>query len=403
MEAHNMADVATWSFGGPRFKADPYSYYAWLRREAPVAQTRLPTGEEVYLVSRYADVVAGLKDARLVKDIANARPESVSDDGARMLTRINMLKADPPEHTRLRALAHAAFTPKFVNQLRGHIQEIADDLVDQVEGRGEMDLVDAYAFPLPITVICEMLGVPTRDAPRFREWSSALVASGALSSETPVFIPEAVQLAQYLAALIAERRAAPQDDLISALLAAREQGDSLNDTELLGTTLLLLVAGHETTANLIGNGTFALLQHRDQWEALKADPTLVRGAVEELLRLVNPVQLVNRYAADDLVIAGVTIPQGSHLMLLVASADHDPDFAEHPEDLDVRRGAKQHVAFGQGIHYCLGAPLARLEGEIAFGTLLRRLPNLRLAIAPEAVVWRPAVELRGMNALPVTF
>lgn len=403
MEERDLVDVVRWSFTAAGYKADPYRAYAWLRREAPVARTRLPTGEEVYLVSHYADVVVGLKDGRLVKDIAHARPGTANDDGARLLAHSNMLKVDPPEHTRLRALAHAAFTPRFVNQMRGHIQQIADDLIDRIMGQGEMDLIDAYAFPLPITVICEMLGVPTRDAPLFREWSSALIASGALSSEAPIFIPEALQLAQYLAALIAERRAAPKDDLISALLAAREQGDSLNDAELLGTTLLLLVAGHETTVNLIGNGTFALLQHREQWEALRADPSLVRAAVEELLRLVNPVQLVNRYASEDLIIAGVSIPKGSHLLLLVASANHDSAFTERPEDLDISRGAKQHVAFGQGIHYCLGAPLARLEGEIALATLLRRLPNLRLAIAPDSVVWRPAVELRGLSALPVTF
>jgi cytochrome P450 len=172
--------------------------------------------------------------------------------------------------------------------------------------------------------------------------------------------------------------------------------------ELLGTTVLLLVAGHETTVNLIGNGMFALLQRPDEWERLRRDPTLVKGAVEELLRLVNPVQLVNRYASEELVIAGMTVPRGSHLLLLLAAADHDPAAFAQPEDLDVGRGATRHVAFGQGIHYCLGAPLARLEGEIAITTLLMRLPNLRLAIAPEDATWRPAIELRGLQSLPVT-
>jgi cytochrome P450 len=368
----------------------------------PIAKTRLPDGTEIYVVSRYADVLAGLKDERLIKNIKNARPDAKAGL-ARVMNDASMLKSDPPQHTRLRALAHAAFTPKFVDQLRGHIQDIADRLVDAVQDQGSMDLIGDFAFPLPITVICEMLGVPASDAHLFREWSGALIASGALSSETPQVIPEALQLMQYLSALIAERRATPQADLISALTQANEHGDQLNEVELLGTTLLLLVAGHETTVNLIGNGMFALLQRPDERERLTQDPTLVKGAVEELLRLVNPVQLVNRYAAEELVIAGVAIPKGSHVLLLLAAADHDPDTFTQPEQLDVSRAATRHVAFGQGIHYCLGAPLARLEGEIALSTLLTRLPNLRLAIAPEDVTWRPAIELRGLQSLPVAF
>jgi cytochrome P450 len=389
-------------FTTPAFKANPYAFYQELRTREPVAQTYLPDGTEVYVVSRYEDVQAGLKDERLIKNIHNAR----SDPGAgvtRIMNDTSMLKSDPPQHTRLRALAHAAFTPKFVNQLRGHIQEIADRLVDAMQEQGGMDLIGDFAFPLPITVICEMLGVPSKDANRFREWSGALIASGALSSETPQVIPEVIQLLQYLNALISERRAAPQADLISALTQVNEHGDQLNEMEQLGTTLLLLVAGHETTVNLIGNGMFALLQQPEGWERLRQDPTLVKGAVEELLRLVNPVQLVNRYAVEELVIAGVTIPRGSHLLLLLAAADHDPDTFAVPEYLDVGRGATRHVAFGQGIHYCLGAPLARLEGEIAITTLLTRLPGLHLAISPEQVVWRPAIELRGLQSLPVAF
>jgi cytochrome P450 len=389
-------------FATPAFKANPYPFYQELRTQEPIAKTSLPDGTEVYVVSRYEDVQDGLKDERLIKNIHNARADP-NAGVTRIMNDTSMLKSDPPQHTRLRALAHAAFTPKFVNQLRGHIQEIADRLVEAVQDRGGMDLIGDFAFPLPITVICEMLGVPASDSHLFREWSGALIASGALSSETPQVIPEVIQLLQYLSALIAERRAAPQADLISALTQANEHGDRLNEMELLGTSLLLLVAGHETTVNLIGNGMFALLQRSDEWERLRQDPTLVKGAVEELLRLVNPVQLVNRYAAQELVIEGMTVAKGSHLLLLLAAADHDPDVFTLPEHLDVGRGATRHVAFGQGIHYCLGAPLARLEGEIAFTTLLTRLPNLHLAIAPEDVIWRPAIELRGLQSLPVAF
>jgi cytochrome P450 len=389
-------------FATSAYKANPYPFFQTLRDRAPIAKTQLPDGTAVYLVSRYADVVAGLKDERLIKNIHNARPES-NAGMTRMINDASMLKADPPQHTRLRALAHAAFTPRFVQQLRPRIQEIADRLVDVVQDQGSMDLISDLAFPLPITVICEMLGVPARDAPLFRAWSRALIASGALSSETPQVIPEAIELLQYLSARITERRAAPQADLISALTQANERGDQLNEVELLGTSLLLLVAGHETTVNLIGNGLFALLQRPDEWERLKADPTLVKDAVEEMLRLVNPVQLVNRYAAEEVVIAGVTIPKGSHLLLVLAAADHDLDVFEQPERLDIGRAPTRHLAFGQGIHYCLGAPLARLEGEVALTTLLTRLPNLQLAIAPEDVIWRPSIELRGLESLPVTF
>ncbi len=348
------------SFTSSEFKTNPYAYYAQLRDEAPVFHTQLPDGTAVYLVSRYADVLAGLKDPRLVKNIAHTRLEH--DGGmAQMMSNVSMLRADPPEHTRLRALAHEAFTPKFVNQLREHIQAIADRLVDAVEDRGQMDLINDFAFLLPITVICEMLGVPTEDAHQFRAWTSAMIANGTLSSESPQMVPETMQLVLYLQRLINERRASPQSDLISALLQARDHGDQLSERELLGTTVLLLVAGHETTVNLIGNGIFALLQSPQQFEQLKCEPALMRDAVEELLRMVNPVQSVNRFAAEDLVIARVQIPQGSHLLLLLAAADHDAAIVEAAETLDVERNNAKHVAFGQGIHHllCLSSPMER--------------------------------------------
>jgi cytochrome P450 len=408
-------------FFDPDFKADPYPLYARLQVEAPVCRAELQDVSPVFVVSRYADVRAALKDGRLVKNILNARHSSATTMAQAMIN-ASMLRADPPEHTRLRALAHEAFTPKFVNQLRGRIQEIAHNLVEVVQAReeGEMDLITDFAFPLPITVICEMLGVPTADSDRFRVWTGAMLASGTLSSETPQITPEMLQLLDYLQAIIAERREQPRADLISALIRAREQGDHLNETELLGTTLLLLIAGHETTVNLIGNGMLALLQQPDTWETLRqqlATETnehkkgvekkrqIVAEVVEELLRLVNPVQLVNRYASEAVVIGDVTIPRGSHIMLFLGAANHDTAFAgAHPDDFHrARHNNTQHVAFGQGIHYCLGAPLARLEGEIALGVLLRRLPRLKLAVPPRDLQWRPSFELRGLVSLPVTF
>jgi cytochrome P450 len=386
-------------FVQPHYRNDPYGVLAQIRPESPVYQTHLPDGSEVYFVTRYQDVQAGLKDGRLIKNIAHAR-EGVAENNPMYSS--SMLKTDPPEHTRLRALAHEAFTPKFVSQLRGHIQQIADQLLDAVQDRGGMDLISEYAFPLPITVITEMLGVPTKDEDRFRKWSTSLVDSGALSSEAHVVPPELGEMARYLGALVQERAQTPQDDLITRLIHAEQGGDKLSPIELIATLVLLLVAGHETTVNLIGVGMLALLQNPDQLEKLKQNPALIKPAVEELLRYTNPVQFVNRFAAEDLEIGGVAIPRGSHVLLSVAAADHDPAFSNHPEALDLADGNNQHVAFGQGIHYCIGAPLARLEGEIAFATLLRRFPAIRLA-GDQLLEWRQTIEIRGLKSLPVEF
>jgi cytochrome P450 len=396
-------------FSDPRYRADPYAVYAELRRERPAYPARLRNGDEVYLVTRFADVEAGLKDGRLIKNIANARerrPGLLARLGfAKQFSNSNMLKSDPPEHTRLRALAHQAFTPKLVNQMRGHIQALADQLIDAVEPSGRMDLIADFALPLPITVICEMLGVPRQDEQKFRRWSNALVASGALSSESIPMVPQLFLMLRYVRRLVRRRRAHPLggDDLIGQLIAAREQGQQLQERELVSTIILLLIAGHETTVNLIGNGMLALLLNPEQMGRLQQEPELTRGAVEELLRFVNPVQLVNRYAAADMDIGGVPIPRGSHVQMVVAAANHDPSFVAEASQLDVSRTVRQHVAFGQGVHYCLGAPLARLEGEIAFATLLRRLPKMRLGVAPTELEWRSGIELRGLQSLPVTF
>ncbi|MBV9582692.1 MAG: cytochrome P450 [Chloroflexi bacterium] len=396
-------------FSDPRYRADPYAVFAEVRRDRPVYPTRLPSGEEVLLVTRFVDVEAGLKDARLVKNITNAR-----DRRPGLLARLgflpsysssNMLRADPPEHTRLRALAHQAFTPRLVNQMRDHIQTLADQLIDAVEPAGRMDLIANFALPLPITVICELLGVPRQDEKKFRRWSNALIDSGALSSEKIPTVPQVFLMLRYVRRLVRRRRAHPLggDDLIGQLIAARENGQQLADRELVSTIILLLIAGHETTVNLIANGMLALLLNPEQLRRLRDEPTLIRPAVEELLRYVNPVQMVNRYAREDLDIGEVRVARGSHVVLIVAAGNHDPAFVDQPEHLDVTRAVRQHVAFGQGIHYCLGAPLARLEGEIAFATLLRRLPNLRLGVPVHQLEWRSSIELRGLRSLPVQF
>jgi cytochrome P450 len=391
-------------FSDPEFRRDPYRVYDRMRAESAVSKISTSVGTEVYAVSRFADVEAALKDARLVKDVRNARPE-LADAPPEVAGAANMLRSDPPEHTRLRSLAHQAFTPKLVNAMREHIQAIADGLLDAVPPPGRMDLIADFAFPLPVTVICELLGVPADDAPQFRVWSNALITSGTLGGEAVPRIPQLQLLVAYMRDLIEKRRTRsdPGDDLIGELIQASDGAQKLNERELVSTCLLLLIAGHETTVNLIGSGMLALLLNPDQLHQLQQDPQLIRPAVEELLRFVNPVQAVTRFAAEDVEIGGVAIPRGSRLMLVVASANHDSAFVDSADQLQVSREVKQHVAFGQGIHYCLGAPLARLEGEIAFSTLLRRLPNIRLAAEPEQLEWRPAMVLRGLVALPVEF
>lgn len=398
-----MKKKAASPFATPAFKANPYELYAEWRRE-PVRQTVMSDGTQVYLVTRYKDVEAGLKDPRLVKNVRNVRERGLLDRlGLGKLQNNNMLRADPPAHTRLRSLANEAFKPKYIKQLRSHIEQIADTLLDKVQGSGRMNLISDFAFPLPITVIGEMLGVPEKDHAKFREWSGKLIASGSLSSERPRISREILLLVHYVRRLIADHRKHPRPDVIGQLIEATQDGDRLNKAELVSTIVLLLIAGHETTMNLIGNGMLALLLQPEQMEKLKQNPALIKPAIEEILRFVNPVQLVNRYASEDLEIGGVTIPRGSHLQLLLASANHDPEYATEPDKLNVTREEGRHVAFSQGIHYCLGAPLARAEGEIAFAALLERMPNMRLAIPPEQLTWRPAVELRGLNSLPVVF
>ena len=394
----------------PAFKADPYPTYARLRSSAPVYRAALPDGRGVWLITRYEDVLAVLKDQRFVKDWRGAlTPEQLAQvppipEVMKPLSQ-NMLDTDPPDHERLRALVSKAFTPRLIERLRPRVQAISDGLLDAVEDRGEMDLIDDYAFPLPITVIAELLGVPAEDRNNFREWSDAAV-SGNASQEymEEILIPHMQAFTDYLRALFEEKRANPGDDLVSALVRAEEAGDRLSEDELLGMVFLLLVAGHETTVNLIGNGVLALLQHPDQLRKLKEDPSLIKPAIEELLRYDGPVETsTERFAREDVEIGGQVIPRGEMVLVVLAAADHDPERFSDPDELDITRTDNRHLAFGKGIHHCLGAPLARMEGQIAISTLLRRMPNLRLKGSPESLSWRPGMILRGLRGLPVEF
>jgi cytochrome P450 len=391
-----------------QFKADPFPLLATLRASEPVYRTTLPDKTPVWLLTRYADVNALLKDERFPKNRRTAlTPEQLRKlpwvpPMFRPLER-NMLDLDEPDHTRLRALVHKAFTPRLVERMRERVQALADELLESVATRGEMDLIADYALPLPMTIITEILGVPTADRHKFHKWSKAVVS---LSSPNPTVrvIPSVWMFIRYLRRFFKVRRRDPRDDLASALIRAEEAGDKLGEDELLAMVFLLLIAGHETTVNLIGSGVLALLEHQPQLDKLRGEPALMQAAVEELLRYTSPVFMTTeRYAREDVTLHGVTIPRGEMTLGVIGSANRDETAFEHPDTLDLTREPNRHLSFGQGIHFCLGAPLARMEAQIAVGTLLRRMPGLRLKVSPDSLRWRPGMILRGLDSLPVLF
>jgi cytochrome P450 len=299
-------------------------------------------------------------------------------------------------------LVSKAFTPRMIEQLRPRIQQITDELLDAVQPCGQMDLIHDFASPLPITVICEMLGIPATDRQQFRTWTQTVV--NASSQRDPAIRVAVEAFRHYIKTLLAEKRAHPGSDLTSSLVSVEENGELLSENELREMIFLLIVAGHETTVNLIGNGTLALLQHPDQMHRLQRHPSLILSAIEELLRYTAPLSLSDeRWATEDIALHGKVIRKGEMVFAFLIAANTDPQQFPDPELLDIARQENQHLAFGKGIHYCLGAPLARLEGQIAFGTLLQRLPNLRLASDPEQLIWNSNPMLHGLTSLPVTF
>ena len=389
------------------FKADPFPFYAQLRAEAPLYRTKLRK-RNAWLVTRYDDVAALLKDERFVKDRRGVMtPEQLGKQPwlpgfLRPLER-NMLDLDDPDHQRLRALVHKAFTPRMIEGLRERVQTVADGLLSAAILKGHMDVVKDYALPLPLTVITELLGVPGHDHTKFHRWSKTIVQIGSAGSVIRA-LPSLYGFMRYLRKLVREKRAYPEDDLLTALVQAEEAGDTLSEDELLAMVVLLLIAGHETTVNLIASGTLALLEHPEGRERLRNEPAMTKTATEELLRYTSPVETATeRFAREDVSLHGVTIPKGELVLAVLASANRDEAQFVHPERLNLTREPNRHLAFGQGVHYCLGAPLARLEGQIALPTLLRRLPELRLRVPAEELRWRPTFVVRGLEALPVDF
>lgn len=381
---------------GDRFRSDPHPVYARLRERGPVHRVRLPAPEtyETWLVVGYEEARAALADPRLVKDGKKIGMTFLDDQ---QIGR-HLLIVDPPEHTRLRRLVSRAFTMRRVELLRPRIQQITDELLDAMLPHGSADLVESLSFPLPITVICELLGVPEIDRMDFRKLSSEAVAPAGSQSGYDVF----ARLGAYLDGLIEDKRATgPGEDLLSDLMwATAEDGDRLSPSELRGMAFILLVAGHETTVNLITNAVHALLLHPGHLAAVRADPSLVDGVVEETLRHEGPVENATfRFAVEPLVIGGTPIAAGEAVMIGLVAADRDPDRFPVPDRFDIHRDTRGHLAFGHGVHFCLGAPLARLEARTAIRSLLERAPGL--ALAGPAGEWLPGMLMRGVRSLPV--
>ncbi|MFF5023668.1 cytochrome P450 [Streptomyces collinus] len=394
MDGQQVIDLGEF---GDAFRSDPHPVYARLRERGPVHRIRPPGADPDYaawLVVGYDEARAALADPRLAKDFAKIDASFLDEN----LIGKHLLATDPPQHTRLRSLVTRAFTARRVELLRPRVQQITDELLGEMLPRGRADLIDALAYPLPITVICELLGVPDMDRAEFRKMSTEVVAPSGGDAEYSAM----TRLAEYLTELIEDKRAGgPTGDLLSDLVrTTAEDGDRLSPVELRGMAFLLLIAGHETTVNLIGNGVHALLTHPGQLAALRADRSLLDGAVEEMLRWEGPVQSATfRYAAESLEIAGTRIERGEHVMIGLTAAQRDAGRYPDPDRFDIRRDTRGHLAFGHGIHFCLGAPLARLEGRIAIGTLLERAPGLALDGPPGEYL--PGLLMRGMRTLPV--
>ncbi|GAA1690006.1 cytochrome P450 family protein [Streptomyces yatensis] len=406
----------TWEFA-----TDPYPAYAWLREHAPVYRTTLPSGVDAWLVTRYADARKALADPRLSKNpqrhsaAAHAKGKVGIPGEQRADLMTHLLNIDPPDHTRLRRLVSTAFTPRRVAAFAPRVQTLTDQLIDAFEERGEADLIHEFAFPLPIYAICDLLGVPREDQDDFRDWAGAMIRHGGGPRGG---VARAVKrIRAYLGELIhrkrlelVERREEEDgEDLISGLIRAGDHGEHLTENEAAAMAFILLFAGFETTVNLIGNGVYALLRHPEQRAVMQraleeGDERLLAAGVEELLRYDGPVEIATwRFATEPLTLAGQRIAEGEPVLVVLAAADRDPERFAEPDVLDLTRRDNQHLGYGHGIHYCLGAPLARLEAQTAIATLLRRLPGLRLAADPEDLRWRGGLIMRGLRTLPVTW
>lgn len=388
-------------FSNPDIAANPYPLFDQLRMMGDMMQIPAPLGEgTAWLITRLEDAVQIMKDKRFTVEMKQPLM-----GGSILFGKGNLPLVDGMDHTRLRGLVSKAFTPRFIENLRPRIQQIADELLDQAAAKGEMDIVEDYAYPLPINVISDMLGVPREDQERLQQWSNVIAKTASIfANHDEGQTKEAQAFSDYVTRLIEEKRQHPGDDLTSQLVAMEQSGDHLDQEELLTMISLLIFAGHETTSNLISIGTLMLLDYPAQLEKLKSDLSLVPNAVEELLRYNGPVTIpAPRYATEELEFNGQQIHQGEMMIIILAAANRDEREYTDPAEFDIARSLTRHMSFGQGVHYCLGAPLARLEGDVAFTTLLRRFPNLHFAAPRDSITWRENVQLRGLKHLPVAF
>ncbi|MGH3980576.1 MAG: cytochrome P450 family protein [Pseudonocardiaceae bacterium] len=390
------ADPFTATAAGARHAA-----YAELAAAGRVHRITLPTGAPAWLITGYDEARRALTDPRLVRGgpLHGALGDQLPPDVKAAIGN-HLLNHNPPDHTRLRRLVGAAFTRRRVEQLAPRIQQIADALLDALDGTVETDLIATFAYPLPMTVICELLGVPDGDRDDFRSWTTTAIAGPFAGTEA--YVAAATTIVGYSRELLAGKRRSPTDDLLSALVEVRDGGDRLSEDELIAMVFLLVAAGHETTVNLIGNGVHALLTHPEQLALLRAEPDRLPAVVEELLRFAGPLQVtMPLVTAEPVELGGVPIPAGETVFAGLLAANRDPARVANPAELDIGRAEHSHLAFGHGIHHCLGAPLARLEGRIALQTLLSRFPGLRLAVPPHELTWQPSLLLHGLTTLPV--
>lgn len=390
----------------PEFLQNPYATYQHWLRDSP---TFYDSESDMLFFARHRDVDAILRDKRLGRSILHVMsreelglpPENPDYEPFIKLGRHSMFDKEPPEHTRLRGLVHKAFTPRRIRDMQIHIQRISLDLLDAVHDQNEMDILEDFAVPLPVTVIAQLLGIPQADQHKLRPWSNAIVKLYELD-HTPQQAQAAIQAAQdfadYLIDLANKRRENPQDDLITALALVEQEGDQLSSEELVSTCILLLNAGHEATVNVIGNGLYALFQHPDKLTELKANPQIIPQAIEELMRFDTPLQLFRRWVLQDLSYEGIELKKGTEVALLFGAANHDPAIFDTPERLDFMREANPHLSLGGGVHYCLGAPLARMELQIAYTSLLEHFPHMELA---EKAEFHPSYVIRGLKSLRI--
>lgn len=394
------------------FKSNPYPVFARLRISDPVHQYHSSSSDtqSTWLITRYSDAEIVLRDERFVKDKQHTllreeyQPEPEQPPSADDLFNLGMLKFDPPDHTRMRKLVTPFFTSRAVEQLRGDIQEISDELIDGFEKNGQADIIEDFASLLPIRIISKMLGVPTEDSTKLHTWTKCI----ADALDDPVAFQQIHAHLQafyeYLLVLIEEKKQRPDNALVSKLMQSQVGDDQLTERELVAMVFLLILAGHETTANLIGNGMLALMTHPEQMQLLQTHPELIKTAVDEFLRYFAPFTITtHRWARENLELGGKQMKRGDTVLISMASVNRDEQMFAEPDRLDISRTDNHHLAFGKGIHFCLGAHLARLEGTIAISTLLRRLPGLRLQVDPETLVWRTGSTVLGVNHLPVAF